>query len=340
MRKVTIEDISRHTGLSRGTISRAINDRPDIAQATRQRVLEACRKLNYVPSHAARSLATGRTQAVAVLTDELGCGTGPQVLRGIVEAALRVGYMVHVIELGAGSAAAEQLRRFSAGRVDAFLLAGRLDPALVPALLEVAEQRAVVSCVPIPQRPGDVLAPDHCESGRLAARFMLEHVGGDVLYVHADRGECAAQRRLGFEEVCRTRGLDPAAITLEVPADRSGAAGQIPALCERLARVSAVVAGDDFLAVELMLACERLGRTPGRDVAILGQGNEPLGERIRPALSTVDPGGMEIGRRMMEMAIQRLEQARMDAPQTVLVAPALVERESTRGLPTRRRASA
>ena len=54
MRKVTIEDISRDTGLSRGTVSRALNDRPDISTRTKQRVLETCRKLNYVPSFAAR----------------------------------------------------------------------------------------------------------------------------------------------------------------------------------------------------------------------------------------------------------------------------------------------
>ncbi len=69
MARITIEDISRQTGLSRGTVSRALNDRPDISRQTKQRVLEACRKLNYLPSHAARSLATGRSFAVAVLVD-------------------------------------------------------------------------------------------------------------------------------------------------------------------------------------------------------------------------------------------------------------------------------
>ena len=71
MGKVTIEDISRSTGLSRGTVSRALNDRPDISAQTKQRVLEACLRLKYVPSHAARSLATGRRYAVAVLVDDL-----------------------------------------------------------------------------------------------------------------------------------------------------------------------------------------------------------------------------------------------------------------------------
>ena len=71
MPKVTIDDISRETGLSRGTISRALNDRSDISDATKQRVMAACAKLHYTPSFAARSLATGRNLALAAVMGPL-----------------------------------------------------------------------------------------------------------------------------------------------------------------------------------------------------------------------------------------------------------------------------
>jgi DNA-binding LacI/PurR family transcriptional regulator len=155
-----------------------------------------------------------------------------------------------------------------------------------------------------------------------------------VLYLHSETSECAAQRRSGFEELCRAHGIDPARLVLTLPPERPGGLSQISLVRERLRHGTVAVAGDDFLAIELMLLCERLGRTPGRDVAILGQGNESVASRIRPGLSSIDPGGLEIGRRMMETAIQRLDRSRMDAPQTVLVAPTLMERESTRMLHT------
>jgi DNA-binding LacI/PurR family transcriptional regulator len=100
MHKVTIEDISRDTGLSRGTVSRALNDRPDISPKTKQIVLESCRKLNYVPSHAARSLATGRNYAVAALVDNLESPFSAGFLRGAIDHARQAHYVVHVVELG------------------------------------------------------------------------------------------------------------------------------------------------------------------------------------------------------------------------------------------------
>ncbi|RMF85876.1 MAG: LacI family transcriptional regulator, partial [Planctomycetota bacterium] len=84
MGKVTIEDISRETGLSRGTVSRALNDRPDISAKTKRRVLEACRKLNYVPSYAARSLATGRRYAIAVIINSLTDPYDAEFARGVI----------------------------------------------------------------------------------------------------------------------------------------------------------------------------------------------------------------------------------------------------------------
>src|SRR5215203_2746248 len=62
----TLEEIARHAGVSRSTVSRVMNDHPNVNQETRARVLSVVERLNYQPNMAARSLAAGRTQILGL----------------------------------------------------------------------------------------------------------------------------------------------------------------------------------------------------------------------------------------------------------------------------------
>jgi LacI family transcriptional regulator len=332
MAKVTIEDISHQTGLSRGTVSRALNDRPDISEKTKRRVLDACDKLHYAPSFAARSLATGRNLAVAVLLGDLDSVFAASLLRGILAQAQAAGYAVHVAELGPDpEQQAQAIRRSVTERIDGVLVASVLSGRAAAALRETAEKRTVVACAPIEGVVCDLFMPDHAEAGRLVARHLLRSGNREVLYVHAP-GPGACERLTGFEEVCREHGLDPKAAVVELDAEPLAGADGAERITSRLGGIRAIAAADDFLAVGIMGLCWRCGRVPGRDIAIMGQGNAPACVRITPTLSTIDFCGEELGRRAMETALQRLRRARMDAPQTTYVPPLLVERDSTRSL--------
>ncbi len=323
MHKVTIEDVSRDTGLSRGTVSRALNNRPDISTRTRQRVLETCRKLNYVPSYAARSLATGRNYAVAAVVDDLRSAFAVDFLRGVIRRAQQDHYAVHVIEAGPRRLA-EQLAALSPERIDAVLNAVPLGAGQVTRLRQSMQNRLLTSAWPLPGVECDVVAADQVEAGRLVARFLVRNGVREILYAHRPTCEGAADRLQGFQEVCRESGIDPESSTVTV-ADL----GALDALASRLERAEAVVATDDYLALALMMLCAGLGRRPGDDIAVIGHGNEALAAEIHPTLTTIDLDGEEIGRRTMEIVLQRLEQEGPDAMQQARVAPRLVQRGST-----------
>ena len=330
MAKVTIEDISRQTGLSRGTVSRALNDRPDISKQTKQRVLEACRKLNYAPSHAARSLATGRSFAVAVLVDDLQSVVATSFLRGVLACAPPAGYAVHVAELGTDpQQQSGTLRALVNERIDGVLVATPLAGELPAVLGESIERRPVVTCVPIEGISCDVLVPDQTEAGRLVARHLLRGGNREVMYVHAG-GPYADERLAGFREVCIEYGLAPSDVVVGLPANAPLNPQTEHLILNRLSGIRAIAATDDFVAVNLMALCCRAGRNPGQDIAIMGQGNERISSRITPSLSTIDFCGEEIGRRAAETALQRIDKSRMDAPATAHVAPLVIARESTR----------
>ncbi|MEW6199743.1 MAG: LacI family DNA-binding transcriptional regulator [Planctomycetota bacterium] len=328
MSKVTIEDISRHTGLSRGTVSRALNDRPDISPKTKQRVLEACRQLNYAPSHAARSLATGRRYAVAVVVADLRCSFATGYLRGVLEAARPQHYAVQISELGADAERAlDHLRAMAAERVDGVLMASALPSDFVRGVLESLGERPCVNAAITSDGRGDVLGPDYQEAGRLAGRHVLPAAAPNVLYVNESGSPGAALCHAGFAEICGAHGVDPAGVTLNIPPAGSG--DRLAEVRSRLGGVRAIVANHDLLAVELFALCLEAGRVPGRDIGLMGIGNELVGTRCRPALTTVDLAAEETGRRAMTLLIQRVTKERQDAPQQVWVAPTLVRRQST-----------
>ena len=332
MARITIEDISRQTGLSRGTVSRALNDRPDISRQTKQRVLEACRKLNYLPSHAARSLATGRSFAVAVLVDDLHSVFAASFLRGVLSRAQPAGYAVNVGELNADPEQQQETIQALVGeRIDGVLLGTALTGVLAPVLQAALEDRPLVAGAVVEGFACDLLVPDQAEAGRLVARHLLQNSVSELLYVHVS-GSAADERLAGFQEVCRQHELDAEAITVELPGDRPINSAIAELVAPRLSGVRAIAATDDFLAIDIMSLCCQAGRLPGRDVAVIGQGNEYVSARITPSLSTVDFCGEEIGRRAMETALQRLGKTRMDAPQAAQISPLLVARESSRTL--------
>jgi LacI family transcriptional regulator len=338
MAKVTIEEISRRTGLSRGTISRALNDRPDINDQTKQRVLAECRKLNYVPSRAARSLATGRNFALAVVAGPLGASFMTDLLSGAARRAAREQYALQLVQ---PEDSIEQqstlLQALANDRIDGVLLAGTLTPAALARFRESwGERPGVVSTVPLPEIACDVVGPDSRESGRLAARHVLQGAEPmDVVYVHRPAAWAADARLEGFREVCTDRGIDPDAVIFVLSATlESGEAtpDDTAELQSRLRSVSRVVASDDFTAINVMIHCGRVGRDPGRDVAVMGQGNERIGPHVSPGLTTTECSGEEVGRRAVEVLLARAQGIRMDAFQTVEIAPRVVTRASTGNL--------
>ncbi len=326
MAKVTIEDISRQTGLSRGTVSRALNNRPDISEKTKERVLEACRTLNYVPSHAARSLATGRNYAVAVIVDDLHCAFAARYLRGVLVVAEQHHYIVHVTETGPdANRAAERLRGLAAERIDGVVLVCPLAGELLAAFGQSWGDRPLVAASVHPGLSADVFGSDAVESGRIAARFALDRGWRSLIYLDPAADGGAGHRRSGFREACAERGLSDDHLILAL----DGSAADETRICERLPHVQAIVSGDDETAALAMRLCERVGRPAGRQIAVISQGNT-IAAALRPSLTSVDPGAEEAGRRAMATLLQRLAGERMDAPRIAAVVPQLIERASTR----------
>ncbi len=321
-KKVTIEDISRLTGLSRGTISRALNNRPDISEATRQKVLAACRKLHYTPSFAARSLATGRHLAIAVLVPARVLGSVGAFVAALARHAAGRQFVTVLVplpdekrELTAGGT------ELPTGRVDGAVLAGPVAPQIAPMLRRRLGSLPCVICVEDVELPGDVIVPDVKEAGRLAVRMLADRARCVVCLVRP----VPAQQRFAeaVRDACKAAGLRAEPWVLE-PGGRLSA----EKLAASLDACEAVICGDDALGALTEGALMARGRTVGKQVLIIGHGNSPLCDQLPVPLTSIDPDPVQIARRALEILEARIDKRRRDAPTKVLVPPRLAIRAS------------
>ena len=93
-KKVTIQDVAREAGVSRQTVSRAINDRDEISPETRSRILAIVEKMGYRPSSIARGLATQHTRTLGLVIPDVANPFFSEVARGAEQAAYAEGYTV------------------------------------------------------------------------------------------------------------------------------------------------------------------------------------------------------------------------------------------------------
>lgn len=171
-RAVTVQDVSRQSGVSTATVSRVINESPKVSPETRVRVLKAIRELGYMRNHSARALARQRTDTIGVVFPGIDSGFFSEVLKGINEYAVSRDYHLMV--------AFSQGNQDEQDRVSEYLQAGRVD-ALILMNLGMSDdfvRQAAQRELPI------VLIDRPVKSARVASVMIDNRSGADAAMTH------------------------------------------------------------------------------------------------------------------------------------------------------------
>jgi DNA-binding LacI/PurR family transcriptional regulator len=294
----TISDVARRAGVSKGTVSFALNGRPGVAEDTRQRILEAARTLGWTPSHRARALSASRAFAVGLVIarppELLGADPFfPAFIAG-VERTLSDRGQALVLQMVPDSDEEASYRRLAAdGRVDGvFLLDLRVDDGRIDLLQQL--QMPVVT-IARPEVPSDypALLVDDQPGIAAAVRHLVElghrriaHVAGPRHFLHG------TVRRLAWERALTEAGL-PAGIVVESDFSAAGGAQATRTLLDRVDRPTAIVYANDLMAIAgLSVALEYGINVPGQ-LSVTGFDNTELTGYVTPPLTSVrtDPFG-------------------------------------------------
>jgi DNA-binding LacI/PurR family transcriptional regulator len=330
-RQVSIRDVARAAGVSHQTVSRVINGHPGVRASTRNGVLASIRELGFRPNQAARALARGHARAVTVLTSNTARYGYVQILRGIEEAARQAGYTVGVRVLDTSDpagvqAAVEQTCQPGAGSVVviAYDLAGVLALHAVPAgvplagVVEASQGRTGTSypCVWL----------DDGRAANLATRFLLDLGHRTVHYIAIPSSTGTSDRMAGWR-----MALEEAYAPLPEPVYAGWTPESGYRVGHRLAadrEVTAILCGNDDLALGALRALREAGRRVPEDVSVVGFDDIPQSAFYSPSLTTVRLDFVGLGRDCFRL-LDREHDERSAPASPSAWAPTLIVRDSS-----------
>jgi DNA-binding LacI/PurR family transcriptional regulator len=333
-RAPVMADVARIAGVSHQTVSRVLNDHPNVRPTTRDRVLAAVRELGYRPNAAARNLATRRTRTLGVVSFNTTLYGPASMLYGVEQAARQHEYFVTV-------AASETLdRRSLLDAVD------RLQDQGVEGIIVIAPQTAAVAA--LANVPSDValaavgcgthtalasVAVDNEMGAERATSYLLDLGHRTVHHMVGPRSWLDAQEReTGWRRALEQRGA-PVPEPLAA-ADWTARTGY--ELGRRIAAnpdVTAVFCANDHMALGLLRALQQAGLRVPEDISVVGFDDLPEAEYFGPPLTTVRQNFDELGRRALRALIEIIDKsdAAPSAPAEtphVIIEPSLVVRAS------------
>jgi DNA-binding LacI/PurR family transcriptional regulator len=326
----TIADIARLAGVSKSTVSRALNDSPLIAVATRERIREIAREHRFEMNDPARRLSLRQSNVVALVTyPYLGDQSDAfllEIMSGIAAGLHAHDYDLLVIQVSARDSA--WVRRYlESGRVDGFvLLASSCTRQHLRTL--VARNAPFVIWGLAPDARGHcTVSGDSFTGGRIATEHLLRRGCTRVAFLGGPANEIEVQDRFrGYEAALRDadRPLD-AALVIHGDYSAASAVAAMRALLERADDLDGVFVNSDLMAIAAMNELRAQGRRVPDDIAIVGYDDVAIARHSVPALTTIRQDLPLAGRLLAETLLQHL---RTGAVTNVSIPAELVVRES------------
>jgi LacI family transcriptional regulator len=289
---MNLEQIAKLSGVSRSTVSRVVNNDPNVSVVTREKVLQVVKRVNYTPNAAARGLAAGRTHVLGLVipTGVAALFTDPYfpiLIQGVSSACNTREYSV-MLWLAEPEYERRQIRQIMySGLVDGVIVSSMLlNDSLVQALFEGDLPFMLVGRHPTDTRASYVDA-DNIGGAREAVTHLLRLGCTRVATITGPQNMTAGADRLtGYLAALRNRGLvsDPSLIA---EGDFTEAGGY-RAMQQLLAcRLDALFAASDIMAIGAMRALREASLRVPEDVAVVGFDDLPQSTHSDPPLTTV-----------------------------------------------------
>jgi DNA-binding LacI/PurR family transcriptional regulator len=336
-KRVTIKDVARYAGTSYQTVSRVINNKPDVAPETRRHVLEVIETLNYRPTMAATSRAQPKTYIVAVAVSSynefLFYEGDPHLLRiihGVDRALALRNYSLLLSTIHFNTDHLIESRLLTRQLADGVIIRLSMDDQGRTASLftEKGYPVVVIGHNPSPRIPS--IRSDDVHGGYTQTQHLLALGHSKIGIISGPEGDPATlMRRQGYERAMAESGLD-ASRTPSAEGNYTVDSGYEAAarLIQTRSDLTAIVAFSDTMAIGAMQWLNEQGyRIPG-DISIIGYDDIPDAKRQSPSLTTIRIPSVDEGERAVQVLFDLIENRRLYSNEVVLPVH-LVSRNST-----------
>ncbi len=327
---VTITDISKACGVSRATVSKALNGASDISPETARRVKKTAADLGYHPNAAARALKMGRSYNIGVLfSDRTGGGISHEYFSRILESvkaeAERLGYDITFISKDLGRMSMDYYEHAKYRSCDGVVIASAdfQDPAIIR--LAASEIPTVTLDYSFDSRTS--ILSDNVRGMDTLVRFVHAKGHRKIAFIHGEITAVTQKRLASFRKTCAELGIPVPAEYIR-PAmyhDPRSSGLETRALLALSERPTCIFYPDDLSFLGGLSELEKHGLSVPKDISVVGYDGIPLSQVLRPRLSTYRQGGEQMGAEAARLLIEQIENPDTWIPQTVTVEGELLE---------------
>lgn len=329
----SISDIARALGVSASTVSRALKDHPDISLDTRIRVQEYARQVNYRPNALALGLKQSRSNTLGIIVPEIVHHFFSSMISGIEDLAYSRGYRIMICQSNENYLReVVNVQALMDHRVDGLLISlskkttifDHFAPAVESGIPLVFMDRI---CHEIDT---DRVITDDFEGAYMATSHLIARGRRHIIHLAAPQLVLGKQRTNGYYQALRDHHI-PVREELVIHCDTPEMVYEKKAgILELAARADGIFAVNDFTAIAVMQVLQESGFEVPGNIALVGFGDDPIARIVRPALTTVEQKGYEMGKQAVEMLLERLEHPEMKtASRTKVFAATLIHRQSS-----------
>lgn len=337
-----MKDIARDLGVSVMTISKVLRNRPDVGQATRERVLARVRELDYRPNLPARSLVTGRTYLVGLVVPNLYHPFFAEIAKSLSDALQEEGYSLILASSDEDpDLEEEEINQLLPRRLDTLMIASCRSTVDLFGRIERQGTPYILIDRSLPGLVANFVGVDDEGVGLLATRHLLEIGCTRIAHIRGPETSPGKGRLEGYKRALAQAGLDLRDdYIITVPegdgntASRRGTEATRELLRLR-PRPDGIFCFNDPLAIGAMhgVLNEKL-RIP-EDVALIGCGNLHYDDVLRVPLSSIDQHITQTAGEAVRIMLAILNSKISSQPERVVLQPELIVRQSTQR--TRRR---
>lgn len=327
--RTTLQAVAERAGVSPATASRALVKSPLVQPDTIKRVLEAAEALGYLPGGPARALASGRTHTIGAIIPTLDHAIFARAVQAMQTVLAEHGYQL-LLATHEYSAQQEAVAVRS-------MLGRSVDGLMIVGADHLTETWALLTATPIPVVLSwsfddrlDSIGFDNTRAGYLAAEhlLMLGHRQFGMVSGFTHANDRARLRIAGVRKALAEGGLElPKSRISEQPFTLAGGRAGLTQLLGLAERPTAIVCGNDLLAVGVLFEASQRGLSVPDDLSVVGIDNLEIASHVVPSLSTVHLPTLELGREVAEHLLDRLRG--YERPPRVELPIELVERRSS-----------
>ena len=339
--RITISDIAEKAEVSRTTVSRVLNNKSNIDDRTRDKVMKVIEEVGYVPSSVARNLRQKRTNKIGLLLYAYVKGVQVpgmhiaseyyfEIIRGITLVAETADYNIILYSSLSSEGTLDSLNKICrSGEVDGLILVGTGQMQPVIDILKTSNTPFVIANRLIKDPTVSFVGPDDVEGAYKATRHLIELGHERIAYLARPEDEETNRNRLsGYKRALFKANIGFTEDLVESASYEWGSGeGAIRSLIHK-GNPSAVFAFNDSLAIDVIHACTKMDLQIPQDMAIIGFDDIHSSAVIQPPLSTIRQPLFEIGSKAMEILFT-LIQNKDSQPIQIIVPLEVIKRRST-----------